>query len=116
MIIKRHTDLSEIPVSHKTSTITKKVYVINGSIPHITQVATATIKPHDQIPSHSHDDMYECYVIFQGNLDIRVDQQTFHLTCGDFICIEPPEYHSMFNVSDEDAIIYYWGVVSTANT
>lgn len=112
MIIKRQHAIPQIPVNHTGTAIKKQVYITDGSIPHITQAATATIKPHDRIPSHIHETMYECYIITSGSLDITINDEMIHLDQGDFFCIEPHERHEIINTTEENAIIFYWGSTS----
>lgn len=45
-------------ISHD-STVEKKVLLKNGEVPHVTQLAVATLKPGEQATKHSHKDMTE---------------------------------------------------------
>ncbi|KAF9584544.1 hypothetical protein BGW38_006069 [Lunasporangiospora selenospora] len=58
MKISRLNDLPGAYVSHD-SNVEKKVLLKSGDVPHVSQLAVATLKPGEQATEHFHKDMTE---------------------------------------------------------
>ena len=108
MIIKKQRDAELNPVNHPGKPISKLVYIENGQIPHVTQIATVILVPHDHISVHAHTDMYECFFILNGSCTAIINSNAIQLEQQDFICIEPQENHELTNVSDKNTTLLYW--------
>ncbi len=101
-----------IPVStsHK-SDLLKQVLLKNGEVPHLTQCAIATISLGQVVEKHSHKDMYEIFFVLKGDGKLIVNAEEHRVTKGDSFTIEPNEPHSIINDSNEDLVLYYFGIV-----
>ncbi len=50
---------------------------------------------------HVHSNMFEIYLVAQGNSLIRVEQESIKLSKGDVIILEPGEAHTFLENSDD---------------
>ena len=107
--MKHITNANPIPVSGHPD-IFKKVFVENGQIPSITQVATATFIPGQEVSEHKHDTMYEVFYIISGKACFFVAGKEFEVGPGECVVIEPGELHAQKNPFDENVTWVYFGV------
>lgn len=108
MKISNLSSISTSPTSHNQS-ILKKVIAKNGDIPHITQIAQATLKPGDKVEAHAHKDLYEVFYIETGECEVIVNDKSQHLLTGDVITIEPGDEHEFVNNSGNSMTMFYFG-------
>jgi mannose-6-phosphate isomerase-like protein (cupin superfamily) len=97
------TSLSELPiqsVSHNPA-IKKKVFVKKGQMGNITQIALATFLPGQVAPTHSHQDMYETFIIQSGSGTIEIDKRMVNVKVGDCVLVSPGEFHEVKNTGEE---------------
>lgn len=52
---------------------------------------------------HYHEDMQEVFVIVEGQVEIRIDDESGRLGRGDAVIIPPAAKHEMFNLSSGEA-------------
>ena len=97
-------------VSHNAA-IKKQVFLTNGEVPRITQFARSIFEPGDIAPAHSHDDMWEVFLVTQGTLTIRVDNETHILKTGSSITLSPNEHHELRNEGTTDLHLTYFGLL-----
>lgn len=102
-------NLPTITVSHNEQ-IKKKVIIHNGTIPHLTNFAQAHFPPQQIAHSHSHDDMWEVFLIVSGKGKMKVKGQEFILKPGVCITVAPHETHEIINDGCEELIINYFGI------
>jgi len=93
--------------SHKDG-IKKRVMLRNGQVPNITQFAQAIIPAGEIVEKHSHPDMYEIFLVEEGEGDVRIDGTKYPLKKGSYIVIEPGENHEFS--SNRKLILTYFGV------
>ncbi|RUS21747.1 cupin domain-containing protein [Endogone sp. FLAS-F59071] len=98
-----------ITVSHDP--IEKRVILKNGDVPHITQLACATIKPGQISSKHSHVDMTETFCFQSGVAEMEVDGNIFEVCSGTNVTVYPGEAHEIRNNGTEDVVVLYFGVV-----
>lgn len=106
------TSLATLPlesVSHNAA-IKKQVFLRNGELGPVTQLARAVFKPGDIAPGHAHLDMGEVFLVLEGTLTITVDGETTTHGPGTCLALEPNENHELSNQSDEDLAILTLGV------
>ena len=60
--------------------------------------------------AHYHQDMQELFVMMQGRVQLRVDNQQQILEKGDSVLIDAGSVHRMDNIGDEDAEYLVVGV------
>lgn len=98
-------------VSHN-SAIQKQVFLANGEMPGLTQFARSILQPGQISPGHSHDDMWEVFLVTQGILTIVVDGSQHELLAGASITLAPQEHHELSNRSDKELHLTYFGLVA----
>ena len=106
------TSLSDLPwesVSHNNA-IKKQVFLRNGELGPITQLARAVFKPGDIAPGHAHLDMGEVFVVLTGTLTIRVDGETTVHSAGTCLALPPGENHELSNETEGELAIMTLGV------
>lgn len=107
-------NLSQIPLqktSHALfSKIQKKVFLKNGQIPHLTQFAQGYFQPGCLVPKHKHLDMYEIFLVEEGQIEVKINSKKIVLKKGDFLTIEPNENHTFQNKSKNSAVITYFSI------
>ncbi len=107
-----HRVLSErdnLPVTHQP-TILKKVLVGPGELPALMNFSQAVFRPGDRAPGHRHDDMWEVFFVRSGRGVIRVDDTESELLADECWVIEPGETHEIYNDSESDLVLLYFGV------
>lgn len=89
----------------------KQVLIRNGEISNITQLSKATFKPGQIAQSHTHQDMYEVFLVELGVGSISIDNEVFPLEPGTCVTVEPGETHELTNTGKEDLVITILGVL-----
>ncbi|KAG0372575.1 hypothetical protein BGX24_000070 [Mortierella sp. AD032] len=107
------TSFDSLPVAYIShdSTVEKKVLLKNGEVPHVTQLAVATLKPGEQATKHNHRDMTETFHFQAGSGEMEVDGKTFDIKTGVTVTVFPGEYHEIRNTGSENLVIIYFGIV-----
>lgn len=106
------TSLSDLPwesVSHNNA-IKKQVFLRNGELGPITQLARAVFKPGDIAPGHAHLDMGEVFLVLSGTLTIKVDGKTTIHQAGTCLALDPNENHELSNETEKELVILTLGV------
>ena len=101
----------QVEVSHNPS-IKKNVLVANGEIDHISNFSRAVFPPNEVAYSHSHGDMTEVFYIESGWGLITVNENSYPLSKGMCVTVEPTETHELKNVGSTDLVVLYFGVVT----
>ncbi|MGJ8725851.1 MAG: cupin domain-containing protein [Roseibacillus sp.] len=96
-------------VSHN-SAIKKQVFLANGEVPHITQFARSVFQPSQVASAHSHDDMWEVFLVTSGILTITIDGIAHELEAGASITLAPNETHELRNDGSEELHLTYFGI------
>ena len=109
MITSRLSDLPWESVSHDPS-IKKQVFLRNGDLGPVTQLARTVFKPGQLAPGHAHLDMGEVFLVLEGTLTIKVDGSTTTHPAGTCLSLPPNEHHELSNQSGEDLVILTLGV------
>jgi len=110
MILRSIHTQKESSVSHDPS-ISKRVLLGNGEIPHLTQFATSRIPPGEATSPHSHADMIEVFLVQRGSAEVTVDGTTHRIEEGGYIAIQPGEVHILKNSSATDDLeLLYFGI------
>lgn len=110
MRLQRQADLEWSAVSHDPQ-IRKRVLVERGVVPKLTNFSRAVLRPGQGTSAHSHPDMFEVYLVEEGEGVFVVAGDPLRLGAGDSIVIEPGESHSLRNPSpDRDLRISYFGI------
>jgi quercetin dioxygenase-like cupin family protein len=105
MFVKASEAITE-PSIHKTP---KQVFLRQGVLPGVTQVATATLEPGVQIEPHTHPTMYEVYYMLSGRAVYHVGDQAYDVGPGDFVVVPPGTLHYQ-TVMEGPHRIFYWGL------
>ena len=106
MFVKASEAITE-PSIHKTP---KHVFLRNGILPGVTQVATATLEVGAEIEPHTHPTMFEIYYVLAGRAVYHVGSEEYDATAGDLIIVPPRTVHYQ-TVLEGPHHIFYWGVV-----
>lgn len=76
----------------------------------IMQLSIAHFKPNQGCPVHQHYDLHEIFIIDKGEIDITVDETTYHMKASDSIIIRPGHDHSLMNNTEILCEIYIIGI------
>lgn len=112
ILMMKITDLNQIPeqeVSHNPA-IKKKVMLILGDLPHLTNFSQARFAPGQVANSHSHSDMCEVFFVESGLGNICVNGIDYPLTPGVCIAVEAGEIHEVSNRGNTDLVLTYFGL------
>jgi len=101
--------LPHSPVSHDAA-ILKKVMLCKGDIPHLTNFSQVALKPEQRTTPHLHSDMWEVYLVEDGQGTIRVGSHDEILEPGVCVTIEPGEEHAVANTGETDLVLTYFGI------
>ena len=93
--------------SHREG-VKKKVILRKDQVPHIMQFAQAIIPAGKILEEHSHPDMYEVYLVEEGEGKVRINGKEYPLKKGSYIIIEPGETHEFS--SNSGLTLTYFGV------
>ncbi|KAF9157186.1 hypothetical protein DFQ27_002860 [Actinomortierella ambigua] len=109
----RITQVDSLPVQYVShdSNVEKRVFLKYGEVPHLSQFATATLKPGEQATLHHHDDMTETFHFLSGKAEVEVDGKVHLATAGTTVTVFPKEAHEIRNNGTEDVIMVYFGIV-----
>lgn len=105
-------DLPDEPVSHN-SAIKKKVLLRKGVLPAcFVKFAQARFAAGQAAGAHAHAhaDMFEVFLVEQGEGLIRIDAAERPLRLGTCAVAEPGETHDLLNTGTVDLVITYFGV------
>lgn len=106
--------LSNLPpqsVSHNPE-ISKKVMLVNGDLPHLTNFSQATFAPGQVAIAHHHEDMSEVFFVSAGKGKIRIDGDEYDLAPGICVAVEVGETHEITNTGTDNLILTYFGIRS----
>lgn len=101
--------ITEEDTSHKDGT-KKRVMIRNGEVPHITQFAQAKFPNGTTAEKHSHPDMYEIFLVEDGEGQINVNGENYPLKKGSYVIVEPGETHEI--IGHRELVLTYLGVLS----
>ena len=107
-------EIPEINVNHNAA-IKKRVLIAKGTIPNLFTFASATFKPGDKVETHMHESAFEIFHVQKGNVDFVVNDEKLSLTVGDCITMEPGDFHSVENNSNEEVVLLYFLMASEDN-
>ncbi len=108
----KHTSLETVPeqgVSHNAA-IRKRVLLMAGDLPHLTQFAQAQFGPGQVAMAHAHSDMHEVFLVQSGQGTMRIDGQVYRLTPGVCIAVAPGETHEVKNTGSAMLVLTYFGI------
>lgn len=88
--------LARVGLSHDAD-IFKRVMVEYFEMPHVTQIARATLLPGQVASENKHRDMVEYFLFLSGNGIIRLDQRNHTIVRDSFVVVYPPMKHTIFN-------------------
>lgn len=79
-----------------------QIIIDKGIIPggKIMQISFADFKSQQSCPKHQHIDLFEVFVVDDGEIDLTTDEETVHITEGDCVLIYPLHDHSLVNKSN----------------
>jgi mannose-6-phosphate isomerase-like protein (cupin superfamily) len=108
----KNVSLSNIPdePSIHNPAIMKKVILTAGDVPHIKSVGQVNFMPGQVIPSHTHGDMHEIFIIRSGSGMIRINGCEHHLTSGSCTVVQPNESHEVENTGSEPMQLVYFQI------
>jgi mannose-6-phosphate isomerase-like protein (cupin superfamily) len=103
--------LPEVGISHNPE-IKKRVMLNSEDIPYLTTLSQARFTAGQVADAHSHDKMYEVFLIVTGEGLIRVDSKDHPLYPGVCLMVEPGEVHEIVNTGTQDLVMTYFGIIS----
>jgi quercetin dioxygenase-like cupin family protein len=99
------------PVSHNPE-LRKQVIFGDGISGVVPQFATVDLAPGERTAEHAHSDMDEVFYVLSGQLNIKVDGESYECSAGDAVLIKARERHSLANASDSSVLtLLYFGVL-----
>lgn len=96
------------PTSHPG--ILKKLLLMNGSVPGVTNLSQAEIAPGQSIDEHTHETMTEIFYVLQGEIQFYKGEEQIIAQTGDAVVIPPQTPHSLFNGYPEPCQLLYFGI------
>lgn len=117
MQIVRFNDLDFIPASHedpKNPGALKKILLKRNDIPsgRIQMINWAKIPVGKKFAPHYHEQMLEVFIIINGKVKARIDNEEKILAKGDMVVAREGQIHTFENISDEDVAYFAMGVVT----
>ncbi|HHP7230091.1 MAG TPA: cupin domain-containing protein [Xenococcaceae cyanobacterium] len=106
------TNLDQLPeqkVSHNQE-IKKKVMLIAGDLPHLTNFSQATFTPGQIASAHFHQDMSEVFLVESGVGVIYINDRQYSLVKGTCIAVEVGEVHKIINTGNTNLVLTYFGI------
>lgn len=97
--------LPHVGVSHNPE-IRKQVLASYMQLPHVTQIALATLKPGQVASENVHKDMTEMFIFIKGAGILRLDHVNHSISDGSVAIIHPYTRHTIYNVGDNDLQLY----------
>lgn len=115
MKIVRGNDLEFTPASHESPDdpgCLKRVLATHADLIEgkVMMVNWSKLPVGKSFQLHYHEDMQEVFVLFDGQVNMSVDDQQVELHSGDAILVEPKEKHDMTNIGSSDAIYLVFGI------
>ncbi len=104
--------LADVPwegVSHDPE-IRKKVLLRKGDLPYLANFSQARFLPGQTAHAHTHDDMYEVFLVESGSGLITVDGEAHALEPGTCLAVEPGEMHEVHNPGPHELVLTYFGI------
>jgi len=99
----------EAPVSHNPD-IKKRVLLRPGDLPGLTNFSQARFRPQQVAAGHSHPDMVEVFWVEAGQGMITIDGDSYDLSPGTCVAVEPGECHEVINSGTVDLVLTYFGL------
>ena len=103
--------LENIGVSHDPA-IKKRVILGRGELPHLNNLSQVRFKTGQVASSHSHKDMYEVFLIEEGEGTVIFNTEEQRLKKGICVVVEPGELHEVKNTGKSDLVITYFGITA----
>ncbi|KAK3828425.1 MAG: cupin domain-containing protein [Benniella sp.] len=110
MKLSRFESLPVAYVSHDL-TVEKRVMLKHGEVPHVSQLAIATLKPNEVASNHKHDDMTETFCFQSGTGEMEVDGVIHVVEAGTTVTVHPNEEHEIRNTGSENLVVLYFGII-----
>ena len=89
------------PVSTSHDVGLKRVLLAaNESGCSLTQIAVTDLKAGEVAQAHIHPDMQEGFYVLEGDLDVKLDDETLHCTKDDFVYVKSLTSHELRAVTD----------------
>lgn len=79
----------------------KKLVSVGDSKSKVQTVNDAWLERSQGFENDYHKDCEEYYYFLEGKGEMKIDDKVFVVSAGDFVIIEPKEYHSLKNTSSE---------------
>lgn len=110
-------NLNFIPASHedpKDPGALKKILLKRDDLPagRIQMINWARIPKGKTFTPHYHEQMIEVFIIMNGRVKAKINQEEAVLEKGDMIIAFEKEIHSFENLSDEDVDYFAMGIVT----
>ncbi len=102
-------DLPETTTSHN-ATGKKRVMIGKDQINFLLQFAQVAFKPGEVASEHTHNDMYEVFLVESGSGIIRINDKKYPLEKGTCVTVEPGELHEVTNTGAEDLVLTYFEI------
>jgi mannose-6-phosphate isomerase-like protein (cupin superfamily) len=83
-----------------------------GDGPGLTNFSQAIFRPGDRVADHTHEDMSEVFFVREGRGRIRIDGVEREMVRDECWVVEPGETHGMWNDSENDLVLLYFGLIS----
>ena len=61
----------------------------------LTQIAVTDLKVREVAQAHIHPDMQEGFYVLEGDLDVKLDDETLHCTKDDFVYVKSLTSHEL---------------------
>ena len=96
--------------------ISKRVMIKNGQIPNLTNFSQGVFPPGELAPKHSHQDMYEVFLVERGSGTIKINDQPHRVEAGTCLTAEPGDAHEVINSGNEELVVTYFGIEIAGKT
>jgi mannose-6-phosphate isomerase-like protein (cupin superfamily) len=106
--------LNDVPkgeVSHNPKVRKQQVFAELGS-GKVVNFSQAYFPPGEKAPAHAHEDMAEIFMVQSGEGEITLNGQSFDLSPGMYILVEPGDTHEIYNNGKETLVMGYFGIMS----
>ena len=101
--------LPDESISHNPE-IKKRVILRKGDVPYLTNFSQARFAAGQSAPAHSHENMYEFFLVESGEGIININNRKHKLNKGIFVVVEPTEVHEIFNNNYSELVLTYFGI------
>ena len=82
----------------------------DGEIPNLTSFSQARFKPGQIAGAHAHENMYEIFLVEEGEGIIRVEDKEYPIKKDVCVVVEPGEVHDIINTVSEELVLTYFGL------